>query len=168
MRGMLPRENCRTLMRYMEKCRKDSEGKGAGGGFGDSVHYMSPNCVDTEHIPSKMVAGDREILGIGENPKSFGESRIKQLNLYGGKNMSTEENKAIARRLIEEVVNKGNLDAIDDLIATDFVWHSAPPGLAPGRESLKQFFPVLHSGLPDWHDTIDDIIADFDAALSKA
>ena len=37
---------------------------------------MSPNCVDTEHIPSKMVAGDREILGIGENPKSFGESRL--------------------------------------------------------------------------------------------
>ena len=37
---------------------------------------MSPNCVDTEQIPSKMVAGDREILGIGENPKSFGESRI--------------------------------------------------------------------------------------------
>jgi len=37
---------------------------------------MSPNCVDTEQIPSKMVAGDREILGIGENPKSFGESRL--------------------------------------------------------------------------------------------
>ncbi len=37
---------------------------------------MSPNCVDTEQIPSKMVAGDREILGIGENPKSFGESRF--------------------------------------------------------------------------------------------
>ena len=37
---------------------------------------MSPNCVDTEQIPSKMVAGDREILGIGENPKSFGESRV--------------------------------------------------------------------------------------------
>jgi len=38
---------------------------------------MSPNCVDTEQIPSKMVAGDREILGIGENPKSFGETRSK-------------------------------------------------------------------------------------------
>ena len=38
---------------------------------------MSPNCVDTEQIPSKMVAGDREILGIGENPKSFGESRVE-------------------------------------------------------------------------------------------
>ena len=38
---------------------------------------MSPNCADTEYIPSKMVAGDREILGIGENPKSFGESRIQ-------------------------------------------------------------------------------------------
>ena len=37
---------------------------------------MSPNCVDTEHIPRIVVAGDREILGIGENPKSFGESRF--------------------------------------------------------------------------------------------
>ena len=44
---------------------------------------MSPNCVDTEQIPSKMVAGDREILGIGENPKSFGESRFTLIPLKG-------------------------------------------------------------------------------------
>ena len=36
---------------------------------------INPNWLDAEHIPTKMVAGDREILGTGENPKSSGESR---------------------------------------------------------------------------------------------
>jgi hypothetical protein len=31
--------------------------------------------------------------------------------------MSTEENKALARRFLEEVFSEGNLDAIDELFA---------------------------------------------------
>ena len=35
--------------------------------------------------------------------------------------MSTEENKAIVRRFIEEVFNPGNLDAIDTFVSPDMI-----------------------------------------------
>jgi predicted SnoaL-like aldol condensation-catalyzing enzyme len=37
--------------------------------------------------------------------------------------MSAEENKALARRFLEEVFNEGNLAAIDDLIDPGWVQH---------------------------------------------
>ena len=64
---------------------------------------MSPNCVDTEQIPSKMVAGDREILGIGENPKSFGESR------FMANTMKIRRLRAIGKERIEGVIGLINL-----------------------------------------------------------
>ena len=36
----------------------------------------------------------------------------------------SEENKAIIRRLMEEMLNKGNLAVIAEAIATDFVEHN--------------------------------------------
>jgi len=50
----------------------------------------------------------------------------------------TEENKAITRRWSDEIWSKGSSAAIDELFATNFVWHWAPPGVAPDREGYKQ------------------------------
>ena len=52
--------------------------------------------------------------------------------------MSAEEHKAIVRRFVEEVQNRGDLAALDELCAPDFVNHSAPPGVPPTREGLAQ------------------------------
>ena len=38
----------------------------------------------------------------------------------------SEENKALARRYLEEVWDKGNVDLIDELFTTDFVRHGPP------------------------------------------
>src|SRR5204862_407853 len=59
--------------------------------------------------------------------------------------MSTETNKALVRRFYEEI-DKGNLDAMDELVAEDYVDHNPPPfpGFAPGREGLKQAFRTIH------------------------
>ncbi len=40
--------------------------------------------------------------------------------------MSAEESKALARRYVEEIWDKGNLDLIDELFTTDFVRHGPP------------------------------------------
>ena len=45
-------------------------------------------------------------------------------------------NKVIVRRFIDEVFVKGNVDAVDKLVAHDFVPHSWP-SVAPGTESLQ-------------------------------
>jgi hypothetical protein len=39
-----------------------------------------------------------------------------------------EENKRTARRLLEELFEKGNLDATEQLVHPEFVNHEAPPG----------------------------------------
>jgi hypothetical protein len=39
--------------------------------------------------------------------------------------MGTEENKAVARRCVEEIWNKGDLAAVDELLASGYVHHVA-------------------------------------------
>jgi steroid delta-isomerase-like uncharacterized protein len=71
----------------------------------------------------------------------------------------SEENKAVARRIIEEVWNKKNLDAIDELIAADYVDHTLPPGVPPGRDGAKAFIGMYVNAFPDVKITIEDMIA---------
>jgi predicted SnoaL-like aldol condensation-catalyzing enzyme len=54
-----------------------------------------------------------------------------------------EKNKALVRRFFEEVWDKGNVDAVDEFMAADYVDHSIPPGLPPGTEGLKQAGTVV-------------------------
>jgi ketosteroid isomerase-like protein len=56
--------------------------------------------------------------------------------------MTPEENKALVRRFYEEI-DKGNLDAMDELVAEDYLDHNPPPfpGLAPGRKGLTGSSP---------------------------
>src|SRR5215208_4897396 len=74
--------------------------------------------------------------------------------------MSTDENKALVRRFYAEI-DKGNLAAMDELVAEEYLDHSPPPfpGLRHGREGLKQAFQIFWEGTPGYH-RIDDQIAD--------
>ena len=71
--------------------------------------------------------------------------------------MSLEANKAIVRRMIE-AYNKHNLDLLEDLVAPDYFDHTHQVG----REGLKQLFNMGFKAFPDWHETIEDIIAEGD------
>jgi len=72
--------------------------------------------------------------------------------------MSLEENKAIVRRFIE-AYNKQDFDSCDDLVAPDYVDHT---NQIRGLESLKQIMKLAIKAFPDWHETIEDIIAEGD------
>jgi hypothetical protein len=55
--------------------------------------------------------------------------------------MSTEENKALARRELEEIFSaKGNLDAAEEIYAPNYISHQ-PAGAEDihGLEAIKQF-----------------------------
>ena len=80
----------------------------------------------------------------------------------------SEENKALARRYVEEVVNKGNLAVIDELAAADFVEHNPFPGQAPGIEGEKQLIGMMRAAFPDLHSTIEDVIAEGDKVVLRA
>ena len=82
--------------------------------------------------------------------------------------MSTEENKAIARRIFEDVFNKGNLAAVDELAAPNIIFHSSTePEPIHGREGLRQFVARLRAGFPDVHFTIEDVVAEGDRVVIR-
>lgn len=81
--------------------------------------------------------------------------------------MSVEENKAIELRFIEEVVNKGNLAVIDEIVDANFVQPDATPGITPDREGMKQFFAMAHSASPDFHSTLEDMFAEGDKVVQR-
>jgi len=72
--------------------------------------------------------------------------------------VSLEENKAKVRKVIEVAINKQNLDLLDDLSAPDYFDHTHQLNL----EGVKQFMNMLFKAFPDWHETIEDIIAEGD------
>ncbi|GAC1348961.1 MAG: hypothetical protein NVSMB27_18620 [Ktedonobacteraceae bacterium] len=73
--------------------------------------------------------------------------------------MSTEENKTIVRQ-IEEAWNAGNLDALDNLFAPNFIAHNAAPGMPPGLQGAKMAHLGSVQALPDRRTTIEDILAE--------
>ena len=87
----------------------------------------------------------------------FEQSAVRDRN----NRIGVEDNKAIARRYFEDVLNKRNLAAIDELAAATFVGH-APDATIQGAEVLKQRVNTGLSHYPDMRFTIEDVIAEGD------
>jgi steroid delta-isomerase-like uncharacterized protein len=82
--------------------------------------------------------------------------------------MSTEQNKALVRQMVEEVFNRGNISLADKFLAPDFVEHEQlPPGVPSGREGVKQLTAMFRSVFPDFKATIDDMIAEGDKVVIR-
>ncbi|RCV53396.1 ester cyclase [Marinitenerispora sediminis] len=59
---------------------------------------------------------------------------------------STEANIAVVSRFVDEVVNGGNLDAIDELWAGDMVWRGGSLGEYHGIDAYKSFMAANAAG----------------------
>jgi len=80
--------------------------------------------------------------------------------------MSTEENKAKVRRVIEEAWNKGDLAVVDELLAPNYVFH-VPGNDFKGPEGLKQAVTMYRNALPDLHVAIEDMFAEGDKVACR-
>src|SRR5215212_10261184 len=80
----------------------------------------------------------------------------------GGHAVSAQENEALVRRYFEEVWGKGNLAAVDDFMAADYVEHTVPPVSRPGRDTLKQYVAMFHDAFPNMKGILHDIFAQRD------
>jgi serine phosphatase RsbU (regulator of sigma subunit)/predicted ester cyclase len=78
-----------------------------------------------------------------------------------------EENKAIARRFLEETMAKGNLDVIDELAAPDFVDRTLLPGQGPTREDFKRSVAEALDTTPITSFTIEEQIAEGETVVTK-
>jgi steroid delta-isomerase-like uncharacterized protein len=83
--------------------------------------------------------------------------------------MSTKETKALERRFLEEW-NKGKAAAmavIDELCATNCVFHSGTGEDIRGLKDFKQYMSQVFSAFPDIHFTIDDMVVEGDKAVVR-
>ena len=74
--------------------------------------------------------------------------------------MTTEQNKAIIRRMFDEAWNRGELGVTDELLAPGHRYANAPPGTPGDAEALKATIQRLRRAVPDLHMTIEAQIAE--------
>lgn len=81
--------------------------------------------------------------------------------------MSTEGNKALVRRWLEEGYNQGNVAVVDELVAPEYVNRSAPHGQAAGLEGERQYITMIRAAFPDFCLAIEDQIAEGDKVVTR-
>src|SRR5262245_20382852 len=83
--------------------------------------------------------------------------------------MSTEENKALIRRYVHDVLNQGKIELVDSLCAPELL-HHLPQFSGPlrGREMLKQLINYNRTVFPDRCVQIEDILAEADRVAVRA
>jgi steroid delta-isomerase-like uncharacterized protein len=80
--------------------------------------------------------------------------------------MSAEENKALVRRFVEEYWNEGKTNAVDELMALDAEIHM-PTGEVLDLDGFKGFAATWRGSFPDWHSTIQQLIAEGDRVAER-
>jgi steroid delta-isomerase-like uncharacterized protein len=80
----------------------------------------------------------------------------------------SEQNKAIVRRLFEELWNKGNLSVADQLFSPNYAHHDpSAPDFGRGPESERKRATLYRTAFPDLQLTIEDIIAEGETVMAR-
>jgi predicted SnoaL-like aldol condensation-catalyzing enzyme len=90
------------------------------------------------------------------------EERVDKVEEEAPVSAEEQKNKALVRWWYEEVWGKGNLAAVDEFMAPNYVEHPSLPGLPPGPEGLKQTLAAYRTASPDLQNTLDDIFVEGD------
>ena len=81
--------------------------------------------------------------------------------------MSTEQNKALIRRIFEEGLNQNKPGVFDELLAPDFMIYGAPVEMQPGPEGFRQAMGAFRKAFPDLHVTFEAEFADGDYVFHR-
>jgi len=80
---------------------------------------------------------------------------------------TTENNKAVIRKFLEEVINQNRMDRADDLVTEDFVELDPLPGQRQGREGLKEVLGMMRAAFPDIHWVVEEMVAEEDKVVTR-
>jgi predicted ester cyclase len=96
--------------------------------------------------------------GLGEDPE--------ELPIGPGTPESIERNKNVYRRMVDEVVNQGKFDVVDEIFDPAYHDHSSPPGVPGGTEGVKAIFGMFRTAFPDVKFTIHSLVGEGDMVAS--
>jgi steroid delta-isomerase-like uncharacterized protein len=82
--------------------------------------------------------------------------------------MSSDANKHLVRRFYEELWNRGNLGAADELVAENYVRHDLRPGDAPpGPAGQKAVAEKFRTAFPDVRLKLEALVAEGDLVAAR-
>ena len=81
--------------------------------------------------------------------------------------MNTEANKAVVLRFNREFLEANNTAVLKELVAPDFVNHTAAHGIPNDVTGLVLFIGMLHKGFPDIRIDIHEMIGEGDLVATR-
>lgn len=73
----------------------------------------------------------------------------------------------LARRLIDDIWSNGDLDAIDELVAEDYVDYYEGEAHVHGRDGLKEYVRGLRESFPDFGKEIAELVTEGDTVALR-
>jgi steroid delta-isomerase-like uncharacterized protein len=81
--------------------------------------------------------------------------------------VSIEENKAVVRRFMEELLSTDNLSVADEILAPDFRFYFAGSPNPMDLERYKEFLVARRAAFPDRRFVVEDMIAEEDKVSAR-
>jgi predicted ester cyclase len=78
-----------------------------------------------------------------------------------------EENKAVVRRIVEQVINQKRLDMVDELFSDEYCPHPSGQERPEGPEHAKRNFFRMHEVFPDLRADIESMVAEGDTVALR-
>ena len=79
----------------------------------------------------------------------------------------TQDNSAIVRRFVDEVINQGKMGSAEEFVWEDVVEQVPLPGQGPGLEGLKDVLRGIRSAFPDIDFSIKEQVCEGDKVVSR-
>lgn len=92
--------------------------------------------------------------------RAYTLGRGRRARSAGSSNADVARHTVLGRRYFEEVWNRGNVDALGELLAPNYVNHTpSTPNPPAGPQGLKPIVHAMRQAFPDLHYEIQDVIA---------
>ena len=78
-----------------------------------------------------------------------------------------QDNAAIVRRFVDEVISRGAIDRAGEFVWEDVVEQVPLPGQGPGLAGLQDILRAMRTGFPDLEFTIEEQISEGDKVVSR-
>ena len=79
----------------------------------------------------------------------------------------SDENKALIVRFYEEMWNKWDLAVADEIIAPDITFRGSLAVTVQARGGFKEYVALVRSAFPDFHNTIEELVAEGDKVVAR-
>ena len=76
-------------------------------------------------------------------------------------------NKNTVTSFVDALFTKGDLGAIDEYLAADYVDHNPPLGRPGNREGMREAGAMIRAAFPDWHSDLGFCVEEGDLVVEK-